>query len=207
MSATVFVDTNVLVYARDGSDEAKQRSAIQWMMALWEMRVGRVSVQVLQEYYVIVTRKLVPPRGAEDAREDVLSLAAWQPAVIDLETIERAWSLEDRLSISWWDALIFAAAQRRGCRYLLSEDFQDGLRVDGLTVLDPFRHSPADVLKSQTQTSGAVASRTAGVASSPPRRYRFRQKLWGSRVLTARPFHNLPALERPCVLASSSPRL
>jgi predicted nucleic acid-binding protein len=147
MSATVFVDTNVLVYARDRSDEMKQRRAIEWMTGLWELRLGRISVQVLQEYYVTVTRKLVPPREAEDAREDVLSLAAWQPAVIDLETIERGWSLQDRLSLSWWDALIFAAAQRRGCRYLLSEDFQDGLRVDGLTILDPFQHEPAAILE------------------------------------------------------------
>lgn len=146
MSATIFVDTNVLVYVRDRTDEAKQRMAAEWMTALWESRLGRVSVQVLQEYYVTLTRKLQPARDAEDVREDVIALSAWRPVTIDLDMIERAWELQERFAFSWWDSLIVAAAAAARCRYLLSEDLQDGLVVDGLTIVSPFTHRPDEVI-------------------------------------------------------------
>src|SRR5690606_31272164 len=125
MSATVFVDTNVLVYVRNLSDETKQRMAAEWLAALWDSRMGRLSVQVLQEYYITLTRKLKPARSTGDAREDVITLSTWRPAAIDIETIERAWDLQDRFALSWWDSLIVAAALGLRCRYLLSEDLQD----------------------------------------------------------------------------------
>ncbi|HLU26136.1 MAG TPA: PIN domain-containing protein [Longimicrobiales bacterium] len=146
MSAPIFVDTNVLVYVRDRTDEEKQRRAAEWMAALWDTRLGRLSVQVLQEYYVTITKKLDPPRTPEEAREDVLALATWKPLPIELPLIERAWSLRDRFGFSWWDSLIVAAAVKAGCRYLLSEDLPDGLDVDGLTIINPFTHSPTDLL-------------------------------------------------------------
>lgn len=146
MSATVFVDTNVLVYVRDRTDEGKQRRAAEWMAALWDARLGRLSVQVLQEYYVTLTKKLEPARTVEEAREDVIALSAWRPATIDLGTIERAWDLQDRFGFSWWDSLIAAAALGTGCRYILSEDFQDGQVVDGMTIMSPFTRRPEEVL-------------------------------------------------------------
>jgi predicted nucleic acid-binding protein len=146
MPATVFVDTNVLLYARDSSEAGKQRRALEWMAALWDTRRGRISVQVLQEYYSVATTKLDPPRRREDAREDVLSLQSWRPSATGVEGIERAWDLQDRFDLSWWDALIVAAALAGRCRFLLSEDFQDGMVMEGLTVIDPFRHSPETVL-------------------------------------------------------------
>ena len=146
MSGTVFVDTNVLVYVRDRTDDDKQRRAAEWVSALWEARLGRLSVQVLQEYYVTLTMKLNPARTAEEVREDVIALHAWRPAPIDLDTLERAWDLQDRFAFSWWDSLIVSAAAGMRCRYLLSEDLQDGQVVDGLTILSPFTRSPADVL-------------------------------------------------------------
>jgi predicted nucleic acid-binding protein len=146
MSGTVFVDTNVLVYARDRSEESKQRRAVEWMAGLWETRLGRLSTQVLQEYYVTVTAKLDPPRSREDAREDVISLTAWNPAQIDLHLIERAWSLQDRFSFSWWDALIVASGLAGRSAYLLSEDLQDGQVIEGMRVISPFTHDPASVL-------------------------------------------------------------
>jgi predicted nucleic acid-binding protein len=149
MSATVFVDTNVLVYVRDSTEGEKQQKAAEWMEWLWELRLGRLSVQVLQEYYVTVTRKLSPPRSKEDAREDVFALAAWKPILIDLDIVERAWSIEDRFGFSWWDALIVAAGLVTRCGYLLSEDLQDGQRVEGLTILNPFANDPGAVLKAR----------------------------------------------------------
>ncbi|MDT8369421.1 MAG: PIN domain-containing protein [Longimicrobiales bacterium] len=101
---------------------------------------------MLQEYYVTVTRKLDPPRSAEEAREDVIALAAWNPVPIDIDVIERAWAIEDRFGFSWWDSLIVAAGVVGRCGYILSEDLQDGQEVEGLTILNPFHHDPASVL-------------------------------------------------------------
>ena len=140
------VDTNVLVYVRDRTEEEKQRRAAEWMAALWDTGLGRLSYQVLQEYYVVTTRKLDPPRSKEEAREDVLSLSAWDPVGVDRVLMERAWELQDERGFSWWDALIVAAALRARCRYLLTEDLQDGQEVGGLTILSPFSTAPDEVL-------------------------------------------------------------
>jgi predicted nucleic acid-binding protein len=101
---------------------------------------------VLSEYYVAVTRKLDPGLPVAAAKTDVRSLTAWRPLSIDGPLVEAAWAIQDRYPVSWWDALIVAAAQRAGCRYLLSEDLQDGQSLDRVTVLDPFSHSPQEML-------------------------------------------------------------
>ncbi|MBI4642182.1 MAG: PIN domain-containing protein [Deltaproteobacteria bacterium] len=145
MSDKVFVDTNVLVYCRDASEPEKQAKAAVWMAALWERRAGRLSYQVLQEFYVTVTAKLVPGLEPDAARRDVRVLLAWQPLPMDTRLLEGAWLLQDRYGFSWWDALIAAAAQAAGCRYLLSEDFQEGMEVGGLRLVNPFRIVPEDL--------------------------------------------------------------
>lgn len=145
MSAKVFVDTNVLVYCRDASEPKKQARAAAWMAALWEGRVGRLSFQVLQEFYVTVTAKLNPGLPPEAARRDVRALLAWQPLPADGRLLEGAWILQDRFRLSWWDALIVAAAQAAGCRYLLSEDFQEGLEVGEVEMMNPFFRGPEQV--------------------------------------------------------------
>lgn len=146
MTVSVFVDTNVLVYARDRTDESKHRQALEWLAALWEERAGRLSWQVLQEYYVTVTLKLDPPRDTFDAREDVTSLVTWRPVPVDLRVVDAAWEIQDRFALSWWDALIVAAAQAGGCTHLLTEDLQDGQALGGMTVVDPFVHAPPTIL-------------------------------------------------------------
>ncbi len=146
MTAPVFVDSNVLVYVRDGADSEKLRQAAEWMAALWESRRGRVSWQVLQEYYVTMTRKLETPRDPEDVREDVLSLRAWKPVGVDFDAMELAWTVQDRYGLSWWDALIVAAAVRSGARWLLTEDLQAGQELLGVTVVNPFETEPGEVL-------------------------------------------------------------
>lgn len=147
MSASIFVDTNLLVYVRDGSEVEKQRRAAEWMAALWDSRRGRLSIQVLQEYYVTVTQKLHPSRSRDEAREDVLSLQAWDPVVLDQGVLEDGWAVQDRYGFSWWDALIVAAAARSGARWLLSEDFQDSQEVFGLTVVNPFGTDPESLFR------------------------------------------------------------
>jgi predicted nucleic acid-binding protein len=134
----VFVDTNVLVYARDASDLEKQATAAAWMEHLWTSAGGRLSVQVLQEYYVTMTRKLDPGLTTDEARDDVRDLAAWRPVRIDEAIVEAAWRLEDRYQLSFWDSLIAAAAQAAGCGAVLTEDLQHGLDIDGLRIADPF---------------------------------------------------------------------
>lgn len=142
MSADHFVDTNVLVYARDSSEIDKQPRALEWLRFLWRERRGTLSFQVLQEYYVTVTRKLVPGLPVSAARADVRSLLAWHPLAVDEEVLEAAWACTDRYGLSWWDSLVVAAAQVAGCSRLLTEDLQDGQRLDGLTVVNPFRQAP-----------------------------------------------------------------
>jgi predicted nucleic acid-binding protein len=139
MNVKVFVDTNVLVYGRDASEPEKQARAWEWLAALWERRSGRLSFQVLQEYYVTVTAKLSPGLDKESARREVRALLAWQPLPVDARIMEGAWLLQERYLLSWWDALIAGAAQAAGCRYLLSEDFQEGLDLGGIRVINPFR--------------------------------------------------------------------
>lgn len=146
MTAMVFVDTNVLVYVRDRTEEEKQRRALEWMVALWDTGLGRLSYQVLKEYYVVATRKLDPPRSEDEAREDVLALTAWEPLVVDRAVMEEAWDIQDGHGFSWWDALIVAAGLRSRCRYLLTEDLQEGLEVDALTIVSPFTSPPDAIL-------------------------------------------------------------
>ena len=143
---SVFVDTNVLVYTRDDSEPDKQQRAQAWMAELWESRTGRTSVQVLNEFYVTVTRKLSPAMPVAEARADVLDLGEWDPVVLTDALLGRAWAIEDRYGLFYWDSLIVAAAQVEGCRHLLTEDLQDGLRLDSVTVVNPFEHHFGDLI-------------------------------------------------------------
>jgi len=142
MTDKVFVDTNVLVYSRDGSEGDKQEQALAWMTHLWNERTGRLSFQVLQEFYVTVTHKLDPGLDPEAARRDVRSLLSWRPILVDARVIEGAWHVQDRYHFSWWDALIVSAAQVAGCRYLLTEDLRERQELGNLTVVNPFHISP-----------------------------------------------------------------
>lgn len=145
MAGEVFVDTNVLVYARDDSEPKKRPLAEAWMAHLWSTRRGRLSYQVLQEFYVTVTEKLRPGLDAETARQDIRLLLAWQPVTVDGSILEGAWTLQDRQQLSWWDTLIVSAAQRTGCAYVLTEDLQHDQVYGGVRVVNPFRRSPGQL--------------------------------------------------------------
>ena len=139
---SVFVDTNVLVYARDVRDAGKSQQARTWMEHLWSSREGRLSAQVLNEYYVTVTGKLVPGLPPADARADVVRLLTWSPLPVDATLIHDALEIGESEGFSHWDALIVAAAQRADCEFLLTEDLTDGRTIDSLTVISPFTHDP-----------------------------------------------------------------
>jgi predicted nucleic acid-binding protein len=157
MTARVFVDTNVFVYARDASHGRKQEQARAWVEALWREQSGRTSVQVLNELYVTLTRKLRPGMAAADAWDDVEALLAWSPQPIDPELLNQARNIEQRHGLSWWDSLIVAAAVLQDCNVLLSEDLQHGMRFGTVVVRSPFAGQVAD----ETQ---AYATGPAGVA-------------------------------------------
>ncbi len=142
MAGDVFVDTNVLVYSRDTAELDKHRKAASWMAHLWNTRQGRLSYQVLQEFYVTVTEKLDPGLDRAAARQVVRSLLPWRPVPIDTRVLEGAWRIQDRHRLSWWDSLIAAAAEVAGCAYLLTEDLQDDSMLGPVRVVNPFRVSP-----------------------------------------------------------------
>lgn len=142
MIETTFVDTNVLVYARDRAFPKRQKRAAQWLAHLWENGTGRLSTQVLSEFYVTVTRKLTPGLPPAGARREVRTFFAWKPVPLSEKVLDGAWTLQERLPLAWWDALIVSAAQVCGARYLLTEDLQDGQNLDGIEVVNPFEHAP-----------------------------------------------------------------
>ena len=144
MTGAIFVDTNLLVYARDTSEGAKQRMAASWLEALWRDQSGRTSMQVLNEYYITVTRKLKPGLAADDAWDDVQSLLAWQPQTTDAALLAAAREVERRYRLGWWDALVVAAAQMQQCGILLTEDLQDGMSFGVVTVRNPFKMKVAE---------------------------------------------------------------
>jgi len=143
MSAPVFVDTNVLLYAVDTADPQKQRAAAAWRSMLWQSRRGKISYQVLQESYAQAVRK--SPERAEAARAEVRDLFAWDPVPVDAAIIESAWSLQQRFSLSFRDALIVAAARTAECPQLLTEDLGHGQDLDGVVVVNPFRVGPSEL--------------------------------------------------------------
>jgi len=138
-----FVDSNLLLYFVDPAESWKQARAIEWLEALWMAGAGRLSWQVLHEFYWNAVRKmrLEPAR----AREIVEDLTHWKPVDTTLGLVRQAWYWVDSAQLSYWDALILAAAQRSGARYLLSEDFQPDRRYEDIQVLNPFEHSPSDL--------------------------------------------------------------
>ena len=144
MTATVFVDTNVLIYAVDRADLKKQAAAATWRAELWKHHAGRISYQVLQEFYANVCRKW--PSAKPAAQAEVRDLLAWRPVALDGALLERGWRLQDRYSLSFWDAMIVAAAKASASRYLLTEDLQPGQSLDGVIVLDPFANAPPSFL-------------------------------------------------------------
>jgi predicted nucleic acid-binding protein len=137
MSARSFFDTNVLVYADDKAAPVKQRRALDLVTEHRRARTGVVSLQVLQEYFVAVTRKLhVNPAIA---RRKVELLAEFDVAAPGVGDILAAIDLHRLHGLSFWDALVMRAAKQAGCSVLFSEDMQDAREIDGLQIVNPFR--------------------------------------------------------------------
>ena len=138
MTDAVFVDTNVLIYAHDADAGAKRVAAVEALEQLWEHGTGRLSVQVLQEFYVNATRKLASPVAHSTAREIVQSYGAWVREATTPDTVTRAIDLAQLARLSFWDALIVASAEQADCKVVLSEDLNPGQAIAGIRIVNPF---------------------------------------------------------------------
>ena len=137
MSDIVFVDTNILIYAHDADAGPKRERAIAALKELWESGNGRLSVQVLQEFYLNVTRKLATPVARSTAREIVGAYRPWVRAPTTVDTIIRASDIAEMVQIAFWDALIVASAEQDGAAKLYSEDLNSGQVIAGVKIVNP----------------------------------------------------------------------
>jgi len=141
MSARNFVDTNILIYAHDVDAGAKHQVAKTVLRELWSQRSGVLSMQVLQEFYVNVTRKIASPLSKDVARLVVNSYSVWCIETTPAE-ITTAFRIEDESRIGFWDALIVAAAVKCGALRILSEDLNAKQVVTGVRIENPFAGLP-----------------------------------------------------------------
>ncbi len=142
MPDRVFVDTNVLIYAHDLDAGDKHAVASAILRDLWSSRLGILSTQVLQEFYVNVTQRIPSPLSRAPARQIVRSYFVWQVEVLAPDMILRASDIEERHQLSFWEALIVAAALEGGARKLLTEDLNPGQTLEGMVIENPFGATP-----------------------------------------------------------------
>jgi predicted nucleic acid-binding protein len=134
----VFVDTNILVYAFDRSAGHKHDVAAQLMEGWWENKNGCLSIQVLQEFFVNVTRKITLPLEVQTARQLVADLTQWHIHVPEASDLLEAIDLHMAYQLSFWDAMVLQSAARLDCKQLLSEDLSHGQSYGDVQVINPF---------------------------------------------------------------------
>jgi predicted nucleic acid-binding protein len=139
MHDRTFVDTNVLVYAHDLDAGKKHEVARARVTELWESQSGVISTQVLQELYVTLTRKIPSPLNRAQVRRILNNYLAWDIAVNDGSVILQASEIEEAYSISFWDAMVVAAASMKNAAIILTEDLNEGQQLEGITIVNPFR--------------------------------------------------------------------
>lgn len=135
-----FVDTNVLVYAEDRDSGARHAIARDLLVELWNTRQGVVSVQVLQEFYVTITRKPKKPLSPARALEIVREYLTWAVVENTPDLLVSAISLHQKAQLSFWDAAVVQAALDAGCSRLYTEDLDAGQRFGSLVIDNPFEH-------------------------------------------------------------------
>lgn len=137
--AAYFLDTNILVYAYDRSAGRKHSLAAQLVAACWENENGCLSIQVLQEFYVTVTRKIAAPLDAPSARQIVADLAQWRLHAPEADDLLQAIDFQHHYQLAFWDAQVIQSAARLGCKLLLSEDLNHGQMYGEVQVINPFK--------------------------------------------------------------------
>jgi predicted nucleic acid-binding protein len=134
----VFLDTNVLVYAHDASAGVKRDRASALIRNLWDSGDGCLSIQVLQEFFVAVTRMVPRPLAIDEAAGLVSQLSQWNVHSPGADDVLGAIELHGRTAVSFWDAMIIRSASKLGCGRLYSEDLGDRQHYDGVEVRNPF---------------------------------------------------------------------
>ena len=133
-----FVDTNILVYAHDSSSGVKHQQAKTLVHELWESGKGCLSIQVLQELFVTITRKVPYPLLNEEAAQIIADLSTWRVHEPNVADILGGINLQSRYKISFWDAMIIQSAAELGCSFLWSEDLNSGQEYQKVRVINPF---------------------------------------------------------------------
>lgn len=133
-----FCDANVVVYAYDTSAGAKHDQARQLLERLWLEGIGAVSIQVLQELFVTLTRKIRQPLNTPTARTIIADLATWHVVTPTPSDVLAAIDATASWNVSFWDAMILVAAQRSGASVVWSEDLNAGQTFDTVTLRNPF---------------------------------------------------------------------
>lgn len=136
MTERTFLDTNILIYADDADAGSKTDEARERIRRHLHDGDGVISTQVLQEYFVVATRKLgIDPAVVQRKME---LYAGFETVIVRVDMIHDAIKLHRLEQLSFWDALILTAARGAGCRILLTEDLNDGQVVDGVRIENPF---------------------------------------------------------------------
>lgn len=133
-----FLDTNVLVYAYDNSAELKHEQAVRLVENCWETESGCISIQVLQEFYVTVTKKISKPLDKRTTQLIIADLEKWRVHSPTTKDLLQAIDLQQEYQISFWDAQIVQSAAKEGCTQLLSEDLNHGQWYGVVQVINPF---------------------------------------------------------------------
>jgi predicted nucleic acid-binding protein len=136
----VFLDTNLLLYAYDSGSPAKHAVAVRILEELWKSGSGILSIQVLQEFFINVTKKIPKPLPVAVAREIVEDFLRWKVVPVDGRTILRAIDLHEKHKYAFWDSLVIQSAIEGGAVWLYSEDLKDGQRIGDVTIRNPFLH-------------------------------------------------------------------
>jgi len=146
MKDRIFLDTNIIVYAHDRSSGDKHAVAREIMDYLWESRRGVISVQVLQEFYVCITNKILKPLSLKNAKLILEYLSTWDIVAYDKHLTLKSIDIQERYRFSFWDSLIIQAAIQGQTRILFSEDLPDGQAVMDMKILNPFTRDWKDYL-------------------------------------------------------------
>lgn len=133
-----FIDTNVLLYAYDTSDEDRHPVAAALVGELGARRQAAVSVQVLQEFYVNVTRKIAVPLSPDVAIERLQTLSRWPVHAPSAADVSAAARLSKDAQLSFWDAMVIHSAAQLRCNVLWSEDLNAGQQILGIEIRNPF---------------------------------------------------------------------
>jgi predicted nucleic acid-binding protein len=143
---TCFIDTNILLYAKDTTENSKLKIANKWIETLLRRNLAVLSAQSLREYYSNMLRLDRRADAVRRLRVEMAALDTLVPDDLRLDRLTEAWALQDRHRLSFWDAMHLASALAAGCAFFLSEDMNDRQKIETLTIVNPFTTAPEAVL-------------------------------------------------------------